>query len=681
MKRIAIVLFILAALVAHAQKFVCGKAQPGFVQLTTATVYTATSPGFDLNTTPAIDANSCSSDKPLFFSVAVQEGNYRVKIVLGGGQTSTTTVWAEARRLMIEKISVGAGGSVTRTFDTNVRVPEIAGEANHRVSLKPREIDNLDWDNKLTLEFNGDHPSFRSITIEPIHETTIYLAGDSTVVDQDIEPWAAWGQMLPRFFRPGIVIANHAESGETIKSFVGEQRFDKVMSLIQPGDYLFMQFAHNDQKPGAVSLDEYKTLLAEYIEKTRAKGATPVLVTSMNRRTFDADGKITNSLAGYPDAMREVAAAQHAALIDLNAMSKTLFETMGPDGTLKAFMHFPANAFPNQTQAISDDTHFNKYGAYELARCVVNGIRADKFPIAKLLEKDPPDFNPLQPDPVANFDLPATPIPAPALLATDPGTSARPPLPTAKNPNLTSLYLVGDSTVRNGKGDGAGGQWGWGEPLVDYFDASKINVVNRALGGRSSRTYITEGRWDETLAMLKPGDFVIFQWGHNDSGPLDDTSRARGSIPGVGDESREIDNPITKKHEVVYTYGWYMRKYIADTLAKGAIPIVCSPIPRKIWKDGKVVRNAADYGGWAKQVADSEKVAFIDLNEIIARRYDALGEAQVGPLFADPHTHTSRIGAVLNAECVVAGLKALAGDPLGPYLSDKGNAIPPDSGH
>jgi lysophospholipase L1-like esterase len=254
-------------------------------------------------------------------------------------------------------------------------------------------------------------------------------------------------------------------------------------------------------------------------------------------------------------------------------------------------------------------------------------------------------------------------------------------LPTAKNPDLQTLYLVGDSTVRNGKGDGADGQWGWGEPLVDYFDAAKINVANRAIGGRSSRTYITEGRWDELLAMLKPGDFVLFQFGHNDPGPLDDTSRARGTLPGVGDESREIDNPITKKHEVVYTYGWYMRKYVADTLARGAVPIVCSPIPRKIWKDGKIERNGENYGGWARQVAAAKGVAFIDLNEIIARRYDALGEAQVEPLFADPHTHTSRAGAELNAHCVVAGLKALAGNPLGAYLSAKGQSVAADSGY
>lgn len=264
---------------------------------------------------------------------------------------------------------------------------------------------------------------------------------------------------------------------------------------------------------------------------------------------------------------------------------------------------------------------------------------------------------------------------------TDSGAVARPPLPAPGNPTLPTIYLVGDSTVRNGRGEGAGGQWGWGEPFVDYFDSSKINVVNRAIGGRSSRTYITEGRWDELLSMLKAGDFVLFQFGHNDSGPLDDTSRARGTLPGVGNQSREIDNPITNNHEVVYTYGWYMKEYVADTLAKGATPIVCSPIPRKIWKDGKVERNAENYGGWARQIAASQSVAFIDLNEIIAKRYDALGEAQVQPLFADPHTHTSRAGAELNAESVVAGLKALAGNPLGPYLSAKGKAVVADSGH
>jgi hypothetical protein len=408
--------------IAHAQKFVCGAEKSGETTLTAASSYTASTPGFDLDTTPTVSAKSCSSDKPFFFSIAEPEGNYRVTVVLGSDKAATTTVWAEARRLMLEKIPTKANASVTRTFDVNVRYPEFTDAVGtvQYVHLKPRERNgNMDWDHKLTLEFNGDNPSVRSITIKPIKkEPTIYIAGDSTVVDQDVEPWTAWGQILPRFLRPGVVVANHAESGETIKSFVSERRFAKIFTQIKPGDYLFMQFAHNDQKlqrgtdHAVVPIDEYKSLLTEYIAKTRAAGATPVLVTSMNRRTFDATGHITNSLAGYPDAMREVAHQQHTALIDLNAMSKTLFEAMGAEGSMKAFMHFPANAYPNQTKAISDDTHFNSYGAYELARCIVDGIRQNNLPLKKFLTKDAVAFNPAHPDSQPDFHLPATPIPA-----------------------------------------------------------------------------------------------------------------------------------------------------------------------------------------------------------------------------------------------------------------------------
>jgi lysophospholipase L1-like esterase len=407
-----VVLCLLAILpAAQGQRFVCGAAQPDATELTQASRFTSTTAGFDLGTEARVADGSCSSSRPVFFSVAVPENNYRVTVVFGGGESSTTTVRAESRRLMLEQVSAGAKASVKRSFDVNVRYPEIAGEAGQLVKLKPRELDSPDWDHKLTLEFNGEHPSFRSITINPIKEPTVYLAGDSTVVDQTVEPWSAWGQMLPRFFRPGIVISNQAESGETIRSFMNEMRLAKVMSTIQPGDYLFFQFGHNDQKPNAVSLDDYKKLLAETIAQVREKGATPVLVTSMNRRTFDEHGKITNSLAGYPDAVRELAEAQHVALIDLNAMSKTLYEAMGVDGSLKAFMHYPANAYPNQPNPISDDTHFNGYGAYELARCVAKGIRDTKLPLRKFLVRDVGAFDPARPDPQATFNLPVTPVP------------------------------------------------------------------------------------------------------------------------------------------------------------------------------------------------------------------------------------------------------------------------------
>jgi lysophospholipase L1-like esterase len=416
-------LFFSTVLAAHAQlnpnlmKYACGPANRMFATLSPTSRFTDTTAGFDLIDSPQISGRACTSNKPFFFSVPVPEGSYRITVVLGGPQASVTTVRAEGRRLMLEKIATKPDESFTKTFDTNVRYPEIDGDPKNLVKLKSRELGILNWDHKLTLEFNGDHPSVRSINIEPIpDEPVIYLAGDSTVVDQYYEPWAAWGQMLPRFFLPGIVIANHAESGETTKSFVGEKRLAKIMTTMKPGDYLFMQFAHNDMKPGAVSLDDYKKLLIDFIAQTRAKGATPVIVTAMNRRTFDDAGKITNSLSGYPDAAREVAAQQKVALIDLNAMSKTLFEAMGPEGTLKAFMHYPVNSFPGQTAAISDDTHFNSYGAYELARCIVQGIREANLPLTKFLSPDVPDFNPAHPDSQPDFHLPFTPI----LLKSDP---------------------------------------------------------------------------------------------------------------------------------------------------------------------------------------------------------------------------------------------------------------------
>ena len=219
-----------------------------------------------------------------------------------------------------------------------------------------------------------------------------------------------------------------------------------------------------------------------------------------------------------------------------------------------------------------------------------------------------------------------------------------------------TLFIIGDSTVKTP----TEGQQGWGDPIAALFDQKKIKVENRARGGRSSRTFQTEGLWDQVLAELKPGDFVLMQFGHNDASAVNDTSRARGTLKGTGEETEEIDNLLTKKHEVVHTFGWYMRKYIVETKAKGATPIVLSPVPRNNWKDGKVVRNAATYGGWAAEVAASHGVFFVDLNEIIAKQWEALGQEKVGKeFFFNDQTHTSPVGARLNAESVVTGLREL----------------------
>lgn len=240
-----------------------------------------------------------------------------------------------------------------------------------------------------------------------------------------------------------------------------------------------------------------------------------------------------------------------------------------------------------------------------------------------------------------------------------------------------TFFMIGDSTVKNGRDDGQKlgerGQWGWGHYMHEYFDSTRINMDNAALGGTSSRSYINMGLWDKVLAKIKPGDFVIMQFGHNDGGPLDDTARARGTIKGIGDEEKEVYNPMPymKKQEVVHSYGWYMRKYINDTKAKGAIPIICSPIPRNSWKDGKAAgrNNVNSYGQWAKEVAEQTGTYFIDLNKMISDDYDAEGEAKVrSTYFAADATHTIEAGARLNTKLVVDGIKSFPDLALNKYL-------------
>jgi rhamnogalacturonan acetylesterase len=232
------------------------------------------------------------------------------------------------------------------------------------------------------------------------------------------------------------------------------------------------------------------------------------------------------------------------------------------------------------------------------------------------------------------------------------------------------IYIIGDSTVKCGLVPGEGGLWGWGDYLYQRIDTNKISIRNFAIGGRSSKTFIAEGRWDAVLSKLKKGDYVIMQFGHNDGGPLNDNSRARGTIKGIGEETQEIDNMLTGKHEIVHTFGWYMKKYAADTKAKGATPVICSLIPRNNWENGKVKRNSEDYAKWAKEAAEAEKAYFIDLNEIIAKKYEAIGEDTVKTKFfpRNEHTHTNLDGAIFNAGAVTEGIRSLKGCKLNKYL-------------
>lgn len=223
------------------------------------------------------------------------------------------------------------------------------------------------------------------------------------------------------------------------------------------------------------------------------------------------------------------------------------------------------------------------------------------------------------------------------------------------------VFLIGDSTVRNGRGDGAGSLWGWGDFLGAHFDSNEVQVINRALGGRSSRTFLTEGLWGKVQAELHPGDYVLMQFGHNDGGEMAKGDRPRASIKGTGGETREVIVEKTGQAETVHSYGWYLRRYIADARAKGALPIVLSPVPRNLWKEGKVARAASDYGKWARETAEAASAPFIDLNEHVACRYEAAGADRVkAEYFTEKdHTHTTRAGSRLNAEVVLDGLRSL----------------------
>ena len=240
-------------------------------------------------------------------------------------------------------------------------------------------------------------------------------------------------------------------------------------------------------------------------------------------------------------------------------------------------------------------------------------------------------------------------------------------LAQVKSESKPTLYLVGDSTVNNSSENFSG----WGNVIGEYFDKKKINVVNRARGGRSSRTFYTEGLWQKVAGELKAGDFVLIQFGHNDGGAID-KEKFRGSIKGIGEESQEITGQ-NGKPETVYTFGWYLRKFVADAKAKNATVVLLSPVPRNRWEDGRVERAAENYGKWSRAIAAAEKVFFVDLNEITARKYEKLGVAKVGAEYftTKDNTHTSTAGARLNAESVVEGLRKLKNALLKNYLLKK----------
>ena len=353
-------------------------------------------------------AQNVKSNAPFTRNIEVPDGNYKVTIVLGSKKKAgKTVVRAENRRLMVDEVATKKGQFKTVEFVVNKRTPEI--EKGKRVKVKDREKNYNTWDNAINLEFTGAAPAVKEVKIErDTTATTIFLCGNSTVVDQPYEPWASWGQMIPRWFGPEVSISNNAESGLTAASFLGSYRLDKILTMMKKGDYVICEFGHNDQKEkmaGAGAWYNFSYNLKVFIDKVRAKGGNIIFVTPTQRRRFDdaTHSKILETHGDYPDAMRAVAKREGVPVIELHDMTRTFFETLGYENSKKALVHYPANTFPGQDKPLADNTHFNPYGAYEIAKMVVMGMKQLNLPIVKYLRSDWKDFNPAQPDDYNKF--------------------------------------------------------------------------------------------------------------------------------------------------------------------------------------------------------------------------------------------------------------------------------------
>lgn len=353
-------------------------------------------------------AQNVKSNAPFTRNIEVPDGNYKVTIVLGSKKKAgKTVVRAENRRLMVDEVATKKGQFKTVEFVVNKRTPEI--EKGKRVKVKDREKNYNTWDNAINLEFTGAAPAVKEVKIErDTTATTIFLCGNSTVVDQPYEPWASWGQMIPRWFGPEVSISNNAESGLTAASFLGSYRLDKILTMMKKGDYVICEFGHNDQKEkmaGAGAWYNFSYNLKVFIDKVRAKGGNIIFVTPTQRRRFDdaTHSKILETHGDYPDAMRAVAKREGVPVIELHDMTRTFFETLGYENSKNALVHYPANTFPGQDKPLADNTHFNPYGAYEIAKMVVMGMKQLNLPIVKYLRSDWKDFNPAQPDDYNKF--------------------------------------------------------------------------------------------------------------------------------------------------------------------------------------------------------------------------------------------------------------------------------------
>ena len=478
----------------------------------------------------------------------------------------------------------------------------------------------------------------------------LFLVGNSTMRTGTLGngnngQWG-WGFYAGDYFDPDkITVENHALGGTSSRTFYN-RLWPDVIKGVHPGDWVIIELGHNDNGPydsgrarasipgvGTDSLNvtiketgvketvyTYGEYMRRFIRDVKAKGGHPILFSLTPRYAYeDKDSTIikrVNKTFGL--WAKQIAEEQNVPFIDLNDISARKFEKFGKNKVKYMFY--------------IDRIHTSAFGAKVNAESAADGIRA---------------YEGLE---LANYLKPVS-------QDTKTGSSRKKGRPV--------LFTIGDSTVKN-KDNDKNGMWGWGSVIADEFNLDKISVENCAMAGRSARTFLDEGRWDKVYEALQPGDFVLIQFGHNDAGAIN-TGKARAELRGSGEESKVFLMEKTGKYQVVYTFGWYLRKFIMDAQEKGAIPIVLSHTPRNKWKDGKIERNTDSFGKWTREAAEATGAYFIDLNKISADKLEKQGIEKTAAYYNHDHTHTSLKGAHMNAESIAEGLK-MVNCPLKDYL-------------
>lgn len=348
----------------------------------------------------------------MFFSMRVPEGDYKVTVTLGSRQyAGVTALRSEMRRMVVDRMETRKGELRDITFNVNVHTPYIDGKKT--VSLHKREVGTMNWDDRLTLEFNGEAPAVTRIRVEPnMPKCKIWLCGNSTVTDQDIEPYASWGQMFPFWFNEFVSVENIAMSGLRTTSFIQQNRLEKIKKELKKGDYVLVEFGHNDEKDrhsGSGAWYNFSMNLKTFIDELRPLGARIILVTPTERRNFQ-DGMAQPTHGDYPAAIRTIAERENVPLIDLTVATTTLFNAMGEEGSKHLLVHYPQGTFPGQDVELKDNTHANAFGAFEISKLVVEGMKRLNIDLINYLREEWPGFNPSQPDDWQLFYWPLTPF-------------------------------------------------------------------------------------------------------------------------------------------------------------------------------------------------------------------------------------------------------------------------------